>query len=153
LEGFLFSQLPRTFQDAIHVTRELGKQYLWIDSLCIIQGEGGDWETEAQRMEKVFSCAYCTIAATSANGWHDGFLQQNAFRSYTSVQDVSGRRVSISSNIDDFENDVEEAQLNQRGWVLQERVLSRRIIHFALNHTYWECGSDLRCDNFATMRW
>lgn len=30
--------LTRTFQDAIHVTRSLGLQYLWIDSLCIIQG-------------------------------------------------------------------------------------------------------------------
>jgi hypothetical protein len=28
--------LPKTFQDAIHVTRRLGFRYLWIDALCII---------------------------------------------------------------------------------------------------------------------
>ncbi|KAF2181009.1 HET-domain-containing protein, partial [Zopfia rhizophila CBS 207.26] len=36
LEGFSFSELPKTFRDAVQVTPELGIQYLWIDSLCII---------------------------------------------------------------------------------------------------------------------
>jgi hypothetical protein len=27
--------LPKTFKDAVHVVRELGPRYLWIDSLCI----------------------------------------------------------------------------------------------------------------------
>ncbi|KAH6714794.1 hypothetical protein BKA61DRAFT_363358 [Leptodontidium sp. MPI-SDFR-AT-0119] len=35
-EGFSIEDLPRTFQDAIRVTRELSQQYLWIDSLCIL---------------------------------------------------------------------------------------------------------------------
>lgn len=63
---FFVKQLPPTFQDAIRVTREIGKRYLWIDSLCIIQGDDGDWATEATKMETVFKNAYCTIAATSA---------------------------------------------------------------------------------------
>lgn len=33
------STMPLTFQNAVKVCRELGVQYLWIDSLCIIQGE------------------------------------------------------------------------------------------------------------------
>jgi hypothetical protein len=32
-----WSDLPRTFQDAISVTRRLNIRYLWIDTLCIIQ--------------------------------------------------------------------------------------------------------------------
>lgn len=36
-EGIDVHSLPKTFQDAIHVTRSLGLRYLWIDSLCIIQ--------------------------------------------------------------------------------------------------------------------
>ncbi|KAK4220685.1 hypothetical protein QBC38DRAFT_345761, partial [Podospora fimiseda] len=43
LGGFSSDALPNTFQNAIEVTRALGKQYLWIDALCIIQGDGGDW--------------------------------------------------------------------------------------------------------------
>jgi hypothetical protein len=34
---------------------------------------------------------------------------------------------------------IEEAKLNSRGWVLQERLLSRRIVHFAMDQLYWEC--------------
>lgn len=35
-----WEELPKTFKDAIYVTRALGVQYLWIDSLCIIQDDG-----------------------------------------------------------------------------------------------------------------
>ena len=37
--------MPQTFRDAVEVTRTLGVQYLWIDSLCIIQGTDGDFKT------------------------------------------------------------------------------------------------------------
>ena len=40
-KGFTFEDLPKTFQDAVQVTRKLGKHFLWIDSLCIIQEEKG----------------------------------------------------------------------------------------------------------------
>jgi hypothetical protein len=52
----------RTFKDAVRVTRALNYQYLWIDLLCVIQGDDGDFETEAQRMEDVYSDAYCAVA-------------------------------------------------------------------------------------------
>ncbi|KAH6662301.1 heterokaryon incompatibility, partial [Halenospora varia] len=64
--GLSFNDLSRAFQDAIRVIRELGLQYLWIDSLCVLQGDTKDWEHEAKRMEDVFSSAYCVIAANSA---------------------------------------------------------------------------------------
>lgn len=77
LQGFSLLELSKTFQDAVEVTRRLQKKYLWIDALCIIQGDDGDWNTEARAMEHVFSSAYCTIAAFSARGWSDGFLKPN----------------------------------------------------------------------------
>ncbi|KAI3070650.1 hypothetical protein CBS147353_6785 [Aspergillus niger] len=52
LEGFSYHSLPKVFQDAVTVTRELNKQYLWIDALCIIQGDQKDWEEEGARMDK-----------------------------------------------------------------------------------------------------
>jgi hypothetical protein len=77
--GFRVQDLPKTFQDAIDVTRQLGKRYLWIDSLCIVQSVDGeeteDWKVESKRMEIVFSSAYCTLAASSAKGSHEGFLK------------------------------------------------------------------------------
>ncbi|RYC78669.1 hypothetical protein BFJ63_vAg18458 [Fusarium oxysporum f. sp. narcissi] len=88
LQGFTYDELPKTFQDAVRVTRLLRKQYLWIDALCIIQGPDGDWDSEARTMEDVFACAYCTIAASSARGWGDGFLKPNLDSSGIGLQGI-----------------------------------------------------------------
>src|SRR5437762_6223654 len=39
--------LPQTFRDAVLLTRKFKLQYLWIDSLCIIQDSRSDWEIES----------------------------------------------------------------------------------------------------------
>lgn len=153
LSGFSISDLPKTFQDAIMVTRELNLQYLWIDSLCIIQdGDGGeDWEKECKLMESVFISAHCTIAATSARNMKDGFLVQRASPEYLYVRSISGRKYFICAGSDDFESDVDKAELNKRAWVMQERVLSRRTIHFSTNQMYWECNIGVYCENLTKM--
>ncbi|KAJ3536178.1 hypothetical protein NM208_g5822 [Fusarium decemcellulare] len=147
LDGFRLDDLPKTFRDAVEVTRELGKQYLWIDALCIIQGSHGEWQSEASRMERVFANAYCTIAADSARGWKDGFLEPSLWD-----QIVPG---SMECDCR-FDLDVDEGSLMKRAWVIQERVLSRRIIHFTashtnVTHTYWECGDEVRCQQFSKL--
>ncbi|KAF2678911.1 HET-domain-containing protein [Lentithecium fluviatile CBS 122367] len=152
LKGFTFSELSKTFQDAIRVTRGLGIQYLWIDSLCIIQGNQKDWEHEAKRMEGVYASAYCTIAATSAVDSNAGFLERNVSNKYVHVQDASGRRFYVCTDIDGFDNDVDNARLNKRAWVMQERVLSRRTIHFTANQVYFECGEGIYCENFTMLK-
>jgi hypothetical protein len=133
LNGFSLSELPKTFQDAVRVTRELGVEYLWIDSLCIIQWNPEDWKCEAGRMDYTFASAYCTIAATSAVDSNAGFLARNINTEYVRVQDAAGNQVCICAHIDDFEKDVEQAELNTRAWVMQERVLAKRTIHFSAN--------------------
>jgi len=154
LEGFNLSELPKTFQDAVIVTRELGVQYLWIDSLCIIQyGDNGeDWRSESCRMETVFSHAYCTIAATAAVDSNAGFLQRDVKFDHVYVQNASGKQFYISADIDDFDNNVDKALLNTRAWVMQEGVLARRTIHFSANQTYWECGKGVHCENLTILK-
>ncbi|KAF2181497.1 HET-domain-containing protein [Zopfia rhizophila CBS 207.26] len=154
-EGFNYDDLPKTFQDAVQVTRELRKEYLWIDSLCIIQEEKDkkDWKREAGCMENVFASAYCTIAASSAPNWKDGFLERNLSPQYFQIEDSSGRQVYVCDNTDNFNKEVDKGPLNKRAWVLQERVLSRRTIHFSAKQTYWECGKGVLCENFTKLKW
>ncbi|CAN9196613.1 unnamed protein product [Alternaria alternata] len=149
--GFCLSELPKTFRDAVRVTGGLGIDYLWIDSLCIIQWNADDWKHEAGRMEDVFASAYCTIAATSAVDSKAGFLSRNTSNEYVRVQDAAGNQVCVCTHMDDFENDVEQAGLNKRAWVMQERVLAKRTIHFSANQTYWECGEGVHCENLTKM--
>ncbi len=67
--------LPQSIRDAIRVTHELGYQYLWTDSLCIIQDSDEDKRRELGRMHRIYRDAYLTIIAASARKVSEGFLQ------------------------------------------------------------------------------
>ena len=89
-ESIPWGDLPKTFQDAIAVSHQLGISYVWIDSLCILQvrsaqsfiqaakvltrtkGDTEDWLREGSRMCDIYSKAYLTIAATRARGPTEG---------------------------------------------------------------------------------
>ena len=152
--GIDFSSLPATFRDAITVTRTLGQQYLWIDSLCIIQGPDGDFNKEAKLMEEVYSGAYCVIAASRATGHDSGFLKPRLKREVVAL-----RRKDASSSglfyvcglVDDFQAQVLDGALNRRAWVMQEHALARRTIFFTDHQTYWECGQGVRCETMMSM--
>jgi hypothetical protein len=74
--------LSQTFLDAIDIARELGVNYLWIDSLCIIQDDSEDWETEASSMSAVYGGSLINIAASGASNGSIGcfFKRENTWR-------------------------------------------------------------------------
>lgn len=65
-KGIEWAELPTLFQDAILLTRALGCNFLWADSLCIIQDDEQDWIEQSATMADVYSLAYLTIAAVAA---------------------------------------------------------------------------------------
>ncbi|EXK84511.1 serine/threonine protein kinase [Fusarium oxysporum f. sp. raphani 54005] len=144
--------VPQTFKDAIDVTRRLGIRYLWIDSLCIVQGEGGDFNTEAKRMEDVFSCAYCVIAASRASNQLEGFIKERPKRKFVTIKQGRAPPLYVCEAIDNFGGHILEGALNRRGWVLQERALARRTVYFADAQTYFECGEGVRCETMTKMQ-
>lgn len=153
LQGIILEDLPQTFKDAVNVTRALGFKYLWIDSLCIIQGAGGDFQQESTRMEEVYSGASCVIAASRSTGHYSGFLGSRIERHYVTLKrkNSPGEVYHICQLVDDFNNHVLHGALNGRGWVLQEHALARRTIFFTSHQTYWECGHGVRCETMTHM--
>ncbi|KAI1761141.1 hypothetical protein GGR53DRAFT_522602 [Hypoxylon sp. FL1150] len=143
--------IPPLFKDAVSIVRGLGFKYIWIDSLCIIQDDKQDWAHEAGRMEQVFSGAYVTIAASSAKSSNEGFLEPREPRSCVQLSTQNSGRVYVCPNIDNFHQDVELGALNRRGWVLQERVLSRRSIYFSSTQVYWECSDGVHCETLTRL--
>ncbi|KAI0426823.1 heterokaryon incompatibility protein-domain-containing protein [Xylaria sp. FL1042] len=153
-----FTRLSQNMQDAITATLSLGNfSYIWIDSLCIIQkderdlnGDGAwkrDWEIEAKKMGGVYSGAALTIASTGSSSSDGGCFHTRKTQSLRPIKiGVSSRTSSDADwifarqdDIFDFERNVNLAPLNTRGWVTQERLLSRRVLHFGAEMIYWEC--------------
>jgi hypothetical protein len=143
VNGIRLAELPQTFQDAIRVTRHLGLQYLWLDSLCILQDDQEDWARESARMLDIYSNAYVVIAATRASDSSAGCFHNRPAR-FSSVGDIPGiGRVNLQSvGIDhetDKQFDFESEPLTKRAWALQKRVLARRVIHYGSRQMFFEC--------------
>ncbi|KAH6632997.1 heterokaryon incompatibility protein-domain-containing protein [Boeremia exigua] len=156
--GIDIGELPRTFRDAIFVCRRFGFRYLWIDSLCIMQDDTADWARESKCMRKVYSHAAFTIAATAAE---DGSVGLFFYRPHPRLPPVQVEATWHADPLPAFEDrktrffppsdtyfigdfigevdDIQRSPLNNRAWVVQERCLSPRILHFGREILYWEC--------------
>ena len=129
--------LPKTFQDAITVTRIMGVKYLWIDAICIVQDDLQDWKHESLMMAEVYGNAAFNIAAHSAGSDEAGFLSDILFQKKR--KRLWGEETT-RPKITDFETLVDHSPLSSRGWVFQERILSPRILHFVNDILFWEDG-------------
>jgi len=132
--------LSESIQGAIFTTIELGLRFIWIDALCIIQDDPLDKELEIATMPHVYSQATVTITASRAKGVEEGFLQD---RVLNIPQMFKLPYKCPNGEIDTiiFFPGLEEssAPLDQRGWALQERLLSTRILEYGPLQTRWTC--------------
>lgn len=131
-----WDSIPPAFQDAILVAYRFQVNYLWIDSLCILQDSHEDWEREAGKMADYYQNAYVTIAASFVSSPTQSFLAQKDSRwlpkrfefgkSQCPRRYMHARRVSpnlVPSN--NIVNRTGWIPLARRGWAWQENVLSR----------------------------
>ena len=58
--------LPMIIQDAIKWSREKGLEFLWIDTLCIIQDSIEDWESEGSKLNYIHASASSSIVVTTS---------------------------------------------------------------------------------------
>ncbi len=145
-ESIDFQDLPRTFQDAVKVTRILGFQYLWIDSLCILQDDRQDWAEEAARMHLYYKNASLTIAVDSAASDDEGFLHIERSNEQPlavfPITSFDGQHSSDFVFVRKARRRVKEP-LDTRGWTLQENILSPRTLHYTSRELKWECQTQI----------
>ncbi|KAK0613671.1 heterokaryon incompatibility protein-domain-containing protein [Immersiella caudata] len=171
--GIAWEALPPLFRDVIALVRALGCRYIWIDSLCIIQDDPEDWTVESVKMSEVYDNAVLNIAATGMRNSSVGLFRERihgqGFRDL--VQSKSGTlkksmetvemptegvspvfsRVSHDRSHEVLYGDMEYFRtpmepLLSRAWVFQERLLSRRTLHFGASEILWECRADCFCE-------
>lgn len=146
-------ELPKTFRDAIYITRDLGIRYLWIDSLCIVQDDTDDWERESANMIKVFENAVITLAASAATDSRGRCCSRRQDESlHISLKSSShglGSTIHVRKVPDGrtLRGSILETPLNKRAWVLQEILLTSRVVHFARDQMYWQCSSRLKSED------
>lgn len=130
-EGITWDALPENFKQAIEVGRFLRIQYIWIDSLCIIQGKGGDFNAEASLMHQVYRNSYCNIAAADSLDCRGGLFR------FRTAHDILLTRYKADSKSAIFEQkmwrvvpeDFWDAELLHtviytRGWVFQGKSMA-----------------------------
>ncbi|KAH8671735.1 heterokaryon incompatibility protein-domain-containing protein [Xylariales sp. PMI_506] len=146
-------RMPRTFQDVVLLAIQLGVHYVWIDSLCILQGAGGDWAVESAKMWSVYSNAFITAIAASGSSPHAGFLTRSAPHSC---------KISVGGTQDSFwlrhrpgtkwwgsdrMAEITGKRWITRGWTYQEERLARRVLMFGENKFFFDCRMRERCED------
>ncbi|WZH43977.1 heterokaryon incompatibility protein-domain-containing protein [Fusarium acuminatum] len=135
-------ELEQSVQDAIHVTRQLGFTYLWVDRLCIIQDCKEDKAHKIARMATIYKNAEITLAAGTATQASEGFLgnSQNIAPYLPPHKFVvpleNGSRGIVYLSGKPYEPN---HPLDKRGWTLQEYMLSSRMLIFSDYQLLWQC--------------
>ncbi|KAJ5404022.1 hypothetical protein N7509_003893 [Penicillium cosmopolitanum] len=140
-------ELPRTVKDSINVTRVLGFRYLWIDALCIVQDDEEMRNKELGRMGDVYRNALFTIYAKRGQSCDDGLFEDQDPRLYRPCQlkwlKTTERKTETYVTLTCSLHEVNH--LENRGWVLQEEILSSRRLIFGRQMS-WACTTTTACE-------
>jgi hypothetical protein len=132
-------RLSLTFQDALFTTIALGFEYIWIDSLCIIQNDTDDWNQASKLMGEVYKHASCNITAAGFRDGVEGFMPRQRRHDPTPVvvtvdwKDAKEAQLrGCHGNTYLFVRrspweEITKTPLFERAWVLQEQLLVRSL--------------------------
>jgi len=144
--GIPIQSLPNTIKDAITITRLLGVDLLWVDSLCIVQDDPDELLTDIADMSFYYGNSLLTISAASASSCDEGFLKQNwnenILENHLSLPFDDGRSGLHGARLHLLPPTTSPREpIDYRAWTLQEGLLSNRILSFGPNSISWSCLS------------
>ncbi|KAH8782734.1 heterokaryon incompatibility protein-domain-containing protein, partial [Diaporthe sp. PMI_573] len=139
-------QIPRTIADAIALCRSIGKRYLWVDSICIVQDDMDEKRRLIHGMDRVYENASLTVVALSGSDaaaglagiTHRGRDNDNDRRRHLFHEGHRTHCIGISRM--SLEEHVRSSHWNTRGWTYQERLLTPRKLYFSSNEVFYECA-------------
>jgi hypothetical protein len=151
-ENIAFGELSQVARDAITVCRQLSIPYLWIDALCIIQGEDGDFVTEAPRMQDVYAGSTLTIVAADSKDSTEAFLVNRNPLPWLSclLESQSETRTGVRYRVQpkmSYINEPGKYHVDTRAWFFQERFMSPRSVYFGQKGIHWECRQGYACEH------
>ncbi|KAH7401115.1 heterokaryon incompatibility protein-domain-containing protein, partial [Phaeosphaeria sp. MPI-PUGE-AT-0046c] len=132
------STLPRTVEDAIVVTRQLGYRFLWVDEYCIDQQNKHKQHIQISQMDEVYRGADLTIVAATGEGKNHGLPGVNKTRRRR-LNVVRLKDVTLLANSQSAPSHIWDARWFTRAWTLQEGLLSRRVLLFTNHQAAYYC--------------
>ncbi|PSK43090.1 hypothetical protein B9Z65_7044 [Elsinoe australis] len=146
---------PQTYLDAIALCRHLRIPYLWIDALCILQGDSADWAQESSKMCDYYTHAHLVLAATRSPTSAGGLFGPQSF-SASETLPLASTQIHVRPNLSNLHDRYSVQRrtdtslgasepIYTRAWCQQEASLSNRILHFSANELVWECNERYTC--------
>ncbi|KAN0099183.1 HET domain containing protein [Hyaloscypha variabilis] len=145
--GMQYNDLPPLIQDIVDCARKLGIEYIWIDRLCIIQGDVQDFKYQAPKMGEIYGNATLTIAAASASSENDRILVKRdikycAYMLNMEINGIGSLKLRFRRRTHPlFEEYMggNYGKISTRAWIWQERLLSTRTIFYTASALKFEC--------------
>lgn len=155
LESIDEMALTAAHRDCIAISRKLGIRYIWIDSLCIIQGNPTDWEHESKMMAEVYGNATLTVIAGRTGDSRLGFLTSHMKQEEPPCALPLGQKDEDGTDTGDvflcLPRRMLRGVINTRGWCFQEMVLSRRKLTYEVDQVCFSCQRLERAEDGNTM--
>lgn len=149
------NQIPGTIADTITLCRSIGRRYLWVDSLCIVQDDPDEKKRLIHGMDRVYENAILTVVALSSNSAAAGLAgirprsssrenhgRQNLFHRAHGTRSIGIGRISLREQI-------QYSPWNTRGWTYQEQLLSPRKLYFSCDEVFYECLCETRREGYT----
>jgi hypothetical protein len=146
------------------ISRLLGLQYLWIDSLCIVQDDAVDWQVESSKMAVIYENSYITIAANNTIGTLIGETGKRRNRCEQlelkrsgestlamSVREPISHELFFAGSLEGVSVGSTDYPLFERAWCFQERLLATRLLHFIDEEMVFECKTYCDCECGSTQ--
>ena len=145
-------ELPNTIKDAMSLTRKLGEQYLWVNSLCVIQDDPDDQAQQIAAMDLIYSSAVLTIAAASGDtaDAHLAGMTSNPREFPQHIEQIQG--INLANRPATFAQAIDESVWNSRAWTLQERLLSPRVLSSASRDAFSHVNT-VKMSSSKAMMW
>ena len=141
-----YGDITNTIQDAIKITRHLSLQYLWVDALCIKQDGGKEKDEQIEQMDKIYNSAVVTIVSTGSNANAEiPGLRQSSKTAHQFTCKVGD--IEFINSLPTLAQALSLSDWDQRGWTLQEKALSPRLLIFTEFQTYWHCNSAIHSED------
>lgn len=160
-EGIDRGSLPKALRDALSITEALGKEYIWIDRLCIIQDSRDDKDRELKKMSQYYRNAYLTLTASTksaAEGFMEDIIGCPLHPDFPAHRDLLRTPVLCPNKEigevyfrQETPHNLAVEPINGRAWTFEERLLSPRYLMFG-NRVLWQCRSAMHCDG-GTQDW